>query len=47
MSEVTGWIWTPIQPRLTEPLSFSWATTLLTVAAGIENAMPTLPPDGE
>ena len=37
----------PIQPRLTEPLSFSWATTLLTVAAGIENAMPTLPPDGE
>src|SRR5260363_463218 len=25
LSEVTGWIWTPIQPRLTEPLSFSWA----------------------
>jgi hypothetical protein len=23
---VTGWIWTPIQPRLTEPLSLSWAT---------------------
>ena len=44
---VTGWIWTPIQPRLTAPLSLSWATTLFTVEAGIENAMPTLPPDGE
>ena len=29
------------------PLSFSWATTFFTVVAGIENAMPTLPPDGE
>jgi hypothetical protein len=47
MSDVTGWIWTPIQPRLTEPLSLSWAITFLTVEAGIENAMPTLPPDGE
>ena len=47
MSAVTGWIWTPIQPRLTEPLSLSWAITLFTVEAGIENAMPTLPPDGE
>ena len=47
ISDVTGWIWTPIQPRLTEPLSLSWAITLLTVEAGIENAMPTLPPDGE
>jgi len=28
-------------------LSLSWAITLLTVEAGIENAMPTLPPDGE
>ncbi len=47
MSAVTGWIWTPIQPRLTVPLSLSWAITLFTVDAGIENAMPTLPPDGE
>src|SRR4029450_338333 len=37
----------PIQPRVTVPLSLSWATTDFTVEAGIENAMPTLPPDGE
>ena len=29
ISAVTGWIWTPIQPRLTEPLSLSWAITRL------------------
>ncbi len=47
MSAVTGWIWMPIQPRLTVPLSLSWATTDFTVDAGIEKAIPTLPPDGE
>src|SRR5215470_13753676 len=47
ISEVTGWIWTPIQPRVTVPLSLSWATTDLTVSAGIANAIPTEPPDGE
>jgi hypothetical protein len=30
MSSVTGWICTPIHPRVTTPLPFSWATTLLT-----------------
>ena len=47
MSCVTGWICTPIQPRVTEPLSLSWATTLFTVSAGMAKAMPTEPPDGE
>src|SRR5260221_566870 len=47
ISAVTGWIWTPIQPRVTAPWSFSCATTTLTVSAGISKAMPTLPPDGE
>ena len=47
MSCVTGWICTPIQPRVTEPCSLSWVTTLLTVSAGIAKAMPTEPPDGE
>jgi hypothetical protein len=28
-------------------LSFSCATTCFTVEAGIENAMPTLPPEGD
>ena len=31
MSGVTGWICTPIQPRVTVPLSLSWATTDFTV----------------
>jgi len=47
MSGVTDWICTPIQPRVTLPLSRNWATTLLTVSAGMANAMPTEPPDGE
>ena len=44
---MTGWICTPIQPRVTLPLSLSWATTVFTVSAGMAKAMPTLPPDGE
>ena len=47
MSGVTAWICTPIQPRVTLPLSRSCATTLLTVSAGMAKAMPTEPPDGE
>ena len=47
MSGVTAWICTPIQPRVTLPLSRSCATTLFTVSAGIANAIPTEPPDGE
>ena len=47
MSAVTGWICTPIQPRSTSPLSLSWATTVLTVLAGMAKPMPTDPPDGE
>ena len=47
ISAVTGWICTPIQPRVTLPLSLSWATTDFTVGAGIAKAMPTDPPDGE
>ena len=47
MSAVTGWICTPIHPRVTEPLSLSWLTTDFTVSAGIAKAMPTEPPDGE
>src|SRR5262252_5371744 len=35
MSGVTVWICTPIQPRVTLPLSRSCATTLFTVSAGI------------
>ncbi|WYK06847.1 hypothetical protein DWF04_018730 [Cereibacter sphaeroides f. sp. denitrificans] len=38
---------TPSQPRETEPFSCSWATTSFTVFAGIENPMPTEPPEGE
>ena len=47
MSAVTGWICTPIQPRLTLPVSLSCATTDFTVSAGMAKAMPTEPPDGE
>ena len=47
ISVVTGWICTPIHPRLTVPLSLSWATTDFTASAGMSNAMPTDPPDGE
>src|SRR5207302_1548053 len=47
MSAVTGWICTPIHPRVTLPPSLSWLTTDFTVSAGIANAMPTEPPDGE
>ena len=47
ISGVTGWICTPIQPRVTVPLSLSWATTELTVLAGMAKAMPTEPPEGE
>ncbi len=47
MSAVTAWIWTPIQPRVTWPVSLSWATTVFTVSAGMSNPMPTEPPDGE
>ena len=36
-----------MKPRVTEPLSLSDATTFSTVLAGMANAMPTLPPDGE
>jgi hypothetical protein len=46
-SAVTGWICTPIQPRLTLPVSLSCATTDFTVPAGMAKAMPTEPPDGE
>ena len=34
ISGVTGWICTPIQPRVTVPLSLSWATTRFTVLGG-------------
>ena len=44
---MTGWICTPIHPRVTEPCSRSWSTTARTVVAGMANAIPTLPPDGE
>ena len=47
ISAVTGWICTPIHPRVTEPRSRSCATTERTVLAGMAKAMPTLPPDGE
>ena len=47
ISAVTGWICTPIQPRLTMPLSLSWATTDFTVSEGMSKAMPTEPPEGE
>ena len=47
ISWVTCWICTPIHPRLTLPFSLSWVTTPFTVSAGIANAMPTDPPDGE
>ena len=47
MSAVTGWICTPIQPRLTMPLSLSWATTDFTVSEGMSKAIPTEPPEGE
>ena len=46
-SAVTGWICTPIHPRVTAPLSLSWVMTVRTVSAGIANAIPTEPPDGE
>ena len=47
MAAVTGWTCTPIHPRVTWPLSFSWATTAFTVSAGMSKPMPTEPPDGE
>src|SRR5919112_2504203 len=47
ISLVTGCICTPMKPRVTEPLSFREATTFSTVLAGMANAIPTLPPDGE
>ena len=47
MSCVTGWIWTPSQPRSTLPLSLSDWTTLLTTSLAIAKPMPTLPPEGE
>src|ERR1043166_6029469 len=34
MSALTGWICTPIHPRVTEPFSLSWGTTFVTVSAG-------------
>ena len=47
MSAVTGCTCTPIQPRVTWPLSLSWATTILAVSAGMSKPMPTEPPEGE
>ena len=47
MSCVTGWIWTPIQPRVTWPFAFRSATTRCTVSAGMAKPMPTEPPEGE
>src|SRR5262249_60790056 len=47
ISAVTGWVCTPIHPRLTTPLSFSWATTDFTVVAGVAKGIPTGPPHGE
>ena len=47
ISLVTGWMCTPIQPRLTTPLSLSWATTDFTVSEGMSKAIPTDPPEGE
>ena len=34
MSALTGWICTPIHPRVTSPLSLSWVTTVFTVSDG-------------
>ena len=42
MSAVTGWICTPIQPRVTLPCPCSCATTILTVSAGMSKPMPTI-----
>ncbi len=47
MSEVTGWISTPIQPRVTAPFSLSCCTTFLTTSLVMAKPMPTLPPEGE
>src|SRR5256714_958190 len=47
MSALTGWICTPIHPRVTAPLSLSLVTTDFTGSEGIANAMPTEPPEGE
>jgi hypothetical protein len=47
MSGVTGWICTPIHPRVTLPFSRSCAITFFTVSEGMSKAMPTEPPEGE
>jgi len=47
MSGVTVWICTPIQPRVTVPLSRNCAMTFFTVVGGNVEGMPTEPPDGE
>ena len=41
MSAVTGWICTPIQPRVTVPLLLELRDDRFTVSAGMAKAMPT------
>ena len=47
MSSVTGWIWTPSQPRVTLPFSFRLSMMLSADDAGMAKPMPTEPPEGE
>ena len=47
MSSVTGWMWTPSQPRMTRPWALRSSMTATAVAAGTAKPIPTLPPVGE
>jgi hypothetical protein len=47
MSGVTGWTFTPSQPRRVSPYSMSWAITGRATALGTEKEIPTLAPVGE
>ena len=42
----SGCTMAPTNPRFTSPLSINWASTALTMLAGMAKPMPTLPPVG-
>ncbi len=46
MPSVTFCMTTPRRPRVTLPLSLSWATTFLAMLEGMANPMPMFPPVG-
>ena len=48
ISSVTGWMWTPSQPRMTRPWAMRSSMTAVAVAAGTAKPIPTFArPEGE